>query len=233
MAPPNYESGFGAEAPPGNGFGSPSPSDGPWDAGYGAPITLDEEVGAGAGYGGGGGSDSGGGNPTPPPSGGGGIPDEPSGYYLASEAFFPVPSDRRPAPEIGDEGGYLLEVVGPPGAFDPEGSYIVYFRRSTSARYPVTLPGAYSAVSGVPYNIVPTRGGRSLRFTSPAMPHGGGADELYDIVVEGPIVGTLVFEDAVNVLPSQHSLEVIAARSLPVPYNPWGDISIYSLSNET
>ncbi len=44
MAPPNYESGFGAEAPPGNGFGSPSPSDGPWDTGYGAPITLDEEV---------------------------------------------------------------------------------------------------------------------------------------------------------------------------------------------
>ncbi len=231
--PSTPDSGYGAGGGPSSGFGSPVPSGGAWGTGYGAPLTAEELLGTGTGFGGGGGSGTGSGGGSPPPSGGGSIPTEPAGVYLSTEAFFAVPLDRRPLPEIGDEGGYLLEVVAPEGTFEIDVPYSVHMETAGSvAQYPLLQPGCYSAVSDQPYEIYATRGGRALRFTTPALPHGHGSDKLYDIVIEGGTLGTLRLVRAVNVLPSQHSLEVISMRSLPAVYKPWTGVSLYASDNE-
>lgn len=198
------EPGYGAAQPPDGGYGSAVPADGVGDYGYGAPLVLEVIL---------------------DPEGDGVSPGV--AFRLATEAIFDVSPLRRPNIEIGEEGGYLLEVVADTAVFEDGVDYVVKFRETGGvAEYPDTQPGAYSAVSGSPYVVRAVRGGRGLRFTSPAMPHGFGADKFYDIVITGGTLGELVLLSAVNVLPRQVSLEVMAAARLPGNvYSPWAGTS--------
>lgn len=151
---------------------------------------------------------------------------------LELEAHFTTHDDRRPSIEIGSEGGYFLELYVDQDVF-PEGEEFVVQFRSGMTLYPDTQPGAYSSVPGNPYACTRTRGGRALRFTSPALPHGYGIDAWYDVVVTGDSIGTLIVESAVNVLPMQVSMEIMSVRNLPNSvYRPWGGQGPFTGTNE-
>lgn len=202
------EPGFGSAIDPTAGWGSVPSSGEVGDLGFGAPYTIESIV---------------------DPDGDG----EANLFVVATEVFFEVGASRRPAIEVGAEGGYFLEFVCSTTIFESEVDYVVKFRSSTLAEYPDLEPGAYSAVWESPYTVRSVRGGRAIRVTTPAMPHGYGSDALYDAVVTGGLLGELVLANAVNVLPMQASLEVISMRTLPKEvYKPWGALGPYSGSNE-
>jgi hypothetical protein len=153
---------------------------------------------------------------------------------VAREAFFTVPTDRRPAIEVGAEGGYLIELYSPHAVFEAGVDYVVKFQEGEGgAQLPDTEPGAYSAVSGSPYTLRARRGGRSLRVTTPPLLPGTSAERFYDIILSGGVLGIVRIPSAISVLPQQHSLEVLSVRSLPDSvYNPWGASSIYGETSE-
>lgn len=198
------EYGYGAPDELSVGYGESCPEDGVPALGYGAPRTI-TEVFAGA------------------------------SVSTASEAFLSVTDGRRPFMEIGSEGGYFIEIFSTEPIFEVGVAYTVQLRRhgTTSPLYPEAQPGAYSSVPGTPYTVKRARGGRALRFATPALPHGEGTDAPYDVIISGGALGEAVVSNAVYVLPTQYSLQVVAARALPdTVYRPWAGTSKFPGSNE-
>lgn len=230
--PNSYEPGYGANGAPAGGYGSPVTSGDAGDTGYGAEITLHDLLGGDT-------TDYvEGSNGSGPEEGGGGEGFTPRRLHISTEAFFAVPRDRRPVYEVGAEGGYFVEIVAPPGVFEVNVPYTVFFRlmqdETEVARFPDTQPSAYSAVSGSPYVIKAIRGGEAMQITTPRMDHGFGEDAIYDIVVLGGALGELIIPAVVSVLPRQFSLQINAVRTLPEqPYNPWAGVLKFSQPNDT